>query len=162
MWYVFGCNISLFVFCGIDFGITPVDDITVGITWAAFCFHIARISLASSWHLFCLLVIVYYYYYYYYCCCCCSANMLHILRGNLYNLQSLGVALGGNGERVCYLGSDTRNAVLEVWKCDDFRVKSEAESVGKSWLQNFEFLLLIVAWCGILFVVNAVGKPLNL
>ena len=37
--YVFGCNLGLFRFCDSDFGITPVDDITIGITWAAFCFH---------------------------------------------------------------------------------------------------------------------------
>ena len=43
--YVFGCKLSLFRLCDIDFGITPVDDITIGITCAAFCFHIARISL---------------------------------------------------------------------------------------------------------------------
>jgi len=41
-----------------DFGITPVDDITIGITCVAFCFHIAHISFASPWHLFCLSVIV--------------------------------------------------------------------------------------------------------
>jgi len=44
--------------CDSDFGITAVDDITVGITCAAFCFHIAHISYASSWYLFCLSVIV--------------------------------------------------------------------------------------------------------
>ena len=38
--------------------ITPVDDITNGITCAAFCCHIAHISFASSWYLFCLSVIV--------------------------------------------------------------------------------------------------------
>ena len=36
------------MFCDSDSGITPVDDITVGINCAAFCFH------------------NYYYYYYYY------------------------------------------------------------------------------------------------
>jgi len=41
-----------------DFGITPVDDITIGITCAAFCFHIAHNSFASSWYLFCLSFIV--------------------------------------------------------------------------------------------------------
>jgi hypothetical protein len=50
-----GC---LFRVCGSDFGITAVDDITNGITWAVFCFHIAHISFASSWYLFCLSVIV--------------------------------------------------------------------------------------------------------
>ena len=52
--YVFVCRLSLVRLCDSDFGITPVDDITIGITCAAFCFHIAHISLA------------YYYYYYYY------------------------------------------------------------------------------------------------
>ena len=36
--YVFGL-------CDSDFGITPVDDITIGITCTVFCFHIAHISL---------------------------------------------------------------------------------------------------------------------
>jgi len=53
-----GCKLSLVRLCDSDFGITPVDDITVGVTCAAFCFHIAHISFASSWYL------VYYYYYY--------------------------------------------------------------------------------------------------
>ena len=56
--YVFGYKLSLFRLCDSDFGITPVEDITIGITCAAFCFHIAHISFASSWYLFCLLVIV--------------------------------------------------------------------------------------------------------
>ena len=54
--YIYGCKLTLFKFCGSDFGITPVDDITIGITWAAFCFHIACISVASSWYFFCLFV----------------------------------------------------------------------------------------------------------
>ena len=56
--YVFGCKLSFFRLCDSDFGITPVDDITIGITCAAFCFHIAHISFASSWYLFCLSVII--------------------------------------------------------------------------------------------------------
>jgi predicted small integral membrane protein len=55
--YVLGCKLSGFWLCGGDFGITAVDDITIGITCTAF-FHIAHISFASSWHLFCLSVIV--------------------------------------------------------------------------------------------------------
>ena len=42
--YVFGCKLSLVRLCDSGFGITPVDDITIGITCAAFCFHIAHIS----------------------------------------------------------------------------------------------------------------------
>jgi len=43
-----------------------------------------------------------------------SPNMWQILRSNLRNLQSRrGVALGGNAERVCYLASDTKSALLE-------------------------------------------------
>jgi hypothetical protein len=34
------------------------NDITNGITWAVFCFHIAHISFASSWYFFRLSVIV--------------------------------------------------------------------------------------------------------
>jgi hypothetical protein len=30
--YVFGCKLSLFRLCDSDFGITPVDDIAIGIT----------------------------------------------------------------------------------------------------------------------------------
>ena len=56
--FVFGRKLSLVRLCDSDFGITPVDDITIGITCAAFCFHIAPISFASSWYLFCLSVIV--------------------------------------------------------------------------------------------------------
>ena len=56
--YSFGCRLSLVRLCDSDFGITPVDGITIGITCAAFCFHIAHISFASSWYLFCLSVIV--------------------------------------------------------------------------------------------------------
>jgi len=56
--YVLGCKLGLVRLCDSDFGITPVDDITIGIPCAAFCFHIAHISFASSWYLFCLSVIV--------------------------------------------------------------------------------------------------------
>ena len=58
--YVFGCRLSLVRLCDSDYGITPVDDITIGITCAAFCFHIAhtRTSFACSLYLFCLSVIV--------------------------------------------------------------------------------------------------------
>ena len=55
--YVFKCKLSLVRLHDSDFGITPIDDITIGITCAAFCFHIAHISFASSWYLFCLSVI---------------------------------------------------------------------------------------------------------
>jgi len=45
--YVLGCRLSLVRLCDSDFRITPVDDIIIGITFAAFCFHIAhRISFA--------------------------------------------------------------------------------------------------------------------
>jgi hypothetical protein len=44
-----GC---LFRLCDSDFGIIPVRDITNGITWAVFCFHMAHILFASSWYLF--------------------------------------------------------------------------------------------------------------
>jgi len=56
--YVLGCRLSVVRLCDCDFGITAVDDITIGITCAAFCFHMAHISFASSWYLFCLSVIV--------------------------------------------------------------------------------------------------------
>ena len=55
---MFGCKLSLVRLCDSNFGITPVDDINVGITCAAFCFHMAHISFTSSWYLFCVLVIV--------------------------------------------------------------------------------------------------------
>jgi hypothetical protein len=43
--YVFGCKLSLFRLRDSDFGITPVDDITIRITCTVFWFHIAHISL---------------------------------------------------------------------------------------------------------------------
>ena len=42
--YVFGCKLRLVRLCDSDFGINPIDDITIGITCAYY----------------------YYYYYYYY------------------------------------------------------------------------------------------------
>ena len=57
--YVLGRRLSLVRLCDSDFGITAVDDITFGITCAAFCFHVEHISFASSWCLFCLSVIVF-------------------------------------------------------------------------------------------------------
>jgi hypothetical protein len=56
--YVFGCKLSPFRLSDCDFGITPVDDITIRITCTVFCFHIAHISLGSSWYLLCFSVIV--------------------------------------------------------------------------------------------------------
>jgi len=56
--YVFGCKLSLLRLRDSDFGINLVNDITIGITCAAFCFHMAHISFASSWFLFCSSVIV--------------------------------------------------------------------------------------------------------
>jgi hypothetical protein len=43
--YVLGCKLSLVRLCDSDFGITPVVDITIGVTCAAFCFHIAHIII---------------------------------------------------------------------------------------------------------------------
>jgi hypothetical protein len=54
--YVFEYKFSLFRLCDSEFEITPVDDIAIGITWAAFCFHIARISFANSWYLFIIII----------------------------------------------------------------------------------------------------------
>jgi len=56
--YVFGCKLSLVRLCNSDFGITPVDVITIGISCAAFCFHMAHISFASSWYLLFLLLLL--------------------------------------------------------------------------------------------------------
>jgi hypothetical protein len=56
--YVFGCKLSLFRLCDSDFGITPVDDITIGITCTAFCFHITLISFASSQYFSCFSVML--------------------------------------------------------------------------------------------------------
>ena len=41
-----GCRLSVVRLCDSDFRIAPVDDITIGITCAAFFFHIAHISFA--------------------------------------------------------------------------------------------------------------------
>jgi hypothetical protein len=48
-----GC---LFRLCGNDFGITPVDDITNGITWAVFCFHIAHTYFVRQFLVFVLFI----------------------------------------------------------------------------------------------------------
>jgi hypothetical protein len=56
--YVFGCKLSLFRLRDSDYGITPVDDITIGITCAVFCFHITLISFASSQYFSCFSVII--------------------------------------------------------------------------------------------------------
>ena len=56
--YVFGYRLRLVRLCDSDFGINPLDYITIGITCAAFCFHTAHISFASSWYLFSLSAIV--------------------------------------------------------------------------------------------------------
>ena len=55
--YVFGCKLSLVRLCDSDFGITPVDDISIGITCAAFYFHIAHISFASSCYFIIIIII---------------------------------------------------------------------------------------------------------
>ena len=62
--YVLGCKLSLVRLCDSDFGITPVGDITIGITWLAFCFHVAHISFASFWYLLLLLLLLLLFYYY--------------------------------------------------------------------------------------------------
>jgi hypothetical protein len=56
--YVFGCRLSLFKLCDSDFGIILVAAVTIRTTCTASCFHITRISFASSWYLFCFSVIV--------------------------------------------------------------------------------------------------------
>jgi hypothetical protein len=56
--YVLGCKLSLFRLCDSDFGITPVVDITIGITCTVFCFHITLTSFASSRHFSCFSVII--------------------------------------------------------------------------------------------------------
>ena len=43
--YVLGCRLSVVRLCDSDCGITPVDDVTIGITCAAFCFHIEHIII---------------------------------------------------------------------------------------------------------------------
>jgi len=57
--YVLGCRLRLVRLCDSDFGITAVDDNTIGINCAAFCFHLAHISFLISWYLFCLSVVVF-------------------------------------------------------------------------------------------------------
>jgi len=47
-WY----KLSVVRLCDSDCGITAVDDITVGIICAAFCFQITHIVFASSWYNF--------------------------------------------------------------------------------------------------------------
>ena len=64
--YVLGCRLSLVRLCDSDFGITPVGDVTIGITCAAFCFHTAHISFASYYYYYYYYMAKNYYYYYYY------------------------------------------------------------------------------------------------
>ena len=51
---VLGCRLILVRFCDSDFGITAVDDITIGITCAAFCFNILLLLLLL---LLCLIIL---------------------------------------------------------------------------------------------------------
>ena len=53
-----GVGWSLVRLCDSDFGITPVDDITIGIICVAFCFHTAHISFASPWYFFCYVIVI--------------------------------------------------------------------------------------------------------
>ena len=83
--YVLGCKLSLVRLCVSDFGITPVDDITIGITCATFCFHIAHISFAvlgtcfvCRLLFFIVIIIVVLYYYYYYCIPCTKTGISSI------------------------------------------------------------------------------------
>jgi hypothetical protein len=41
-------------------GIIPVAEVSIGTICTASCFHISRISFASSWYLFCFSVVVLY------------------------------------------------------------------------------------------------------
>ena len=69
--YVFGCELSLVRLCDSDFGITPVDGITIGMIVLPFAStqHIFHSSVLGTCFV-CLLLFrrdyVYYYYYYYY------------------------------------------------------------------------------------------------
>jgi len=45
--YVFGCQLSLVRLSDSDFGITAVDDITIGIICVVFCFHSIIIIIRS-------------------------------------------------------------------------------------------------------------------
>jgi hypothetical protein len=56
--YVFGSKLSLFRLCDSDFGINPVDNITIGIICTVFCFHRTLISFASSRLLLLLLLLL--------------------------------------------------------------------------------------------------------
>jgi len=46
--YVLGCKLSLVRLCDSDFGFAPVDDITIGTTFAAFCFQILLLLLLTA------------------------------------------------------------------------------------------------------------------
>ena len=56
--YVLGCRLSVVRLCDSDFGITAVDDITIGINCAAFWFHVAHISFASFWYFIIIIIII--------------------------------------------------------------------------------------------------------
>ena len=59
--YLFGCKLSVVRICNSDFGITPSDGITIGITCAAFCFQIAHTSFAI---IIIIIITVYHYHWY--------------------------------------------------------------------------------------------------
>ena len=44
---------------------------------------------------------------------------------------------------------------------DDYKTKSEAESLATNEFENFEFLLGMTIWYDILFAINAVSKTLQ-
>jgi hypothetical protein len=56
--YALGCRLSLFKLCDSDFGIIPVAEIAIGTACTASCFHITRISFASSWYFFVIIIII--------------------------------------------------------------------------------------------------------
>ena len=56
--YIFECKLSLVRLCDSDFGIIPADGITIGITCAAFCFHMAHISFASTFIVIIIIIII--------------------------------------------------------------------------------------------------------
>ena len=56
-----------------------------------------------------------------------------------------------------YQASQIREALIELAETsDDYKTKSEAESLATNEFENFEFLLGMTIWYDILFAINVV------
>ena len=92
--YVLGCKLNVVRLCDSDIGITPVDEITTGITCTVFCFHIAHIIIIIIIIIIILvlfsilikLTIMSCYFFFYFClgcpCLCFAFSSVAFVTGN--------------------------------------------------------------------------------